>query len=77
MLRALGDLGEGVPPEVARAANALDRFYIPTRYPDALDFADASLVFTTDDARSALAWADLVVAWTASRIMAIALEGDP
>lgn len=71
LLRALADLGESVPPDVARAANALDRFYIPTRYPDALDFADASLVFTTEDARSALAWADVVIAWTDARITEI------
>ena len=61
LLRALADLGEEVPRDIALAANALDRFYISTRYPDALDFADASLVFSTDDARRALAWADAVM----------------
>lgn len=75
LLRALADLGELVPGDVARAANALDRFYIPTRYPDALDFADASLVFTTDDARRAISWADTVIAWSDARIPSRA-QGD-
>ena len=68
LLRALADLGEAVPQNVALAANALDRFYISTRYPDALDFADASLVFSTDDARRAIAWADAVMTWVDARI---------
>ena len=42
LLQALADLGESVPHDVTRAANALERHYLPTRYPDALDFADAT-----------------------------------
>lgn len=68
LLTALADLGEPAPDDVIKAANALDRFYIPTRYPDALDFADASLVFTTDDAHRAIAWADGVMNWVDRRI---------
>lgn len=72
LLAALDDLSEPVPPSVAAAANALDRFYISTRYPDALDFADASLVFTTDDARRAMEWADVVMGWVEARINELA-----
>ena len=68
LLQALRDLGEAVPHSVAAAANALDRFYAPTRYPDALDFADASLVFSRDDAQRALAWADTVLRWCDARL---------
>jgi len=70
LLRALSDLGEAVPDSVVGAANALDRYYIPTRYPDALDFADAALVYNALDAAQAIAWADLVLAWCAERIAA-------
>lgn len=59
LLRALSDLGEAVPDSVVGAANALDRYYIPTRYPDALDFADAALVYNALDAAQAIAWRTL------------------
>ena len=68
LLRALTELGEVIPNDVATAANALDRFYVPTRYPDALDFADASVVFSAGDARQAMAWADVVIEWCSARI---------
>ena len=68
LLQALRDLGESVPEPVATAANALDRFYVPTRHPDALDFADASLVFTTEDAQRAVGWADTVLRWCDARL---------
>ena len=70
LLRALSELGEAVPDDVASAANALDRYYIPTRYPDALDFADAALVYSTQDARQAIGWADTVLRWCEVRIAA-------
>jgi HEPN domain-containing protein len=71
LLAALGDLREQVPRAVTTAANALDRYYVPTRYPDALDFADASVVYGADDAAQALGWADTVLAWADERVAAV------
>lgn len=70
LLQALADLGEPAPADVAGAANALDRYYIPTRYPDALNFADAALVYSTQDARQAIGWADMVLDWCDERLAA-------
>ena len=70
LLHALTELGERPPDAVAHAANALDRFYLPTRYPDALDFADVSAVFRAEDACQAVAWADTVLRWCDERMAA-------
>ncbi len=58
LLAALAELGV-VPPEDVRAAVlALDAYYIPTRYPDALDFADAAQTYGGAEARAAVQRAD-------------------
>lgn len=68
LLRGIADLGEAIPDDVAAAANSLDRYYVPTRYPDALDFADAAVVYRVEDALQAIAWADTVLRWCDSRL---------
>jgi len=51
-----------------RAAAALDKFYVPTRYPDALGWADASRSYTRRDVDTALSDAKLVIDEVATAI---------
>ncbi|MGH7728400.1 MAG: HEPN domain-containing protein [Vulcanimicrobiaceae bacterium] len=67
LLAALSDLGALPPGEVRVAVLALDAYYIPTRYPDALDFADAAAMYGAEEARAAVAQADLVLRWVDER----------
>jgi HEPN domain-containing protein len=55
-----------VPPEVRDDAEALDKYYIPTRYPDALGFVDASLTYKRRDADLAIESAQRVLNWARS-----------
>ena len=66
LLRALGDLGVEIPETVRSAVLAADAYYLPTRHPDALDFADAAATFGPEEARAAVALADLVMAWSST-----------
>lgn len=68
LLRALRDLGVAPPHEVEDAAASLDAYYLPTRYPDALDFADAARTYRRDDGERAIARALRVAEWARSRI---------
>jgi HEPN domain-containing protein len=43
-----------LPAEAAMLAKSLDKFYAPTRYPDALGGGDPNSAFIGSDARSAL-----------------------
>ncbi len=63
LLAALAEFGVAVPATVRDAALALDAYYLPTRYPAALDFADPAATFGRDEALRALARADAVLAW--------------
>jgi hypothetical protein len=49
---------------------------VPTRYPDALGFADASLAYGAADVDVALAAADVVRAWCVEAI-ALARRQEP
>jgi HEPN domain-containing protein len=63
LLAALAEF-EVVPPEdVRNAVFSLDAYYIPTRYPDALDFADAAETYNRAEAQFALKKTDLVIRW--------------
>ena len=55
-----------IPDDLAGAARSLDKFYAPTRYPDALGGADPTCAFTAADALSACAAARDVVTWCAT-----------
>ncbi len=63
LLGALDALGENIPTEVRNEAEALDKYYIPTRYPDALGFVDASLAYKRRDADLAIESANTVFDW--------------
>lgn len=67
--RVASTLGEPWPPEASRWAERLSRFYIPTRYPDAVPggvpgqrYVRADAEAAGDDARSLLAAVD--TAWS-------------
>jgi HEPN domain-containing protein len=63
LLSALAALGAHPPSDVRDAILAADAHYIPTRYPDALDFADAAMTFNASEARQAVERATRVLMW--------------
>lgn len=74
LIRALSELGNSPPKPIAGAVLALDAYYIPTRYPDALDFADAALTYGLQEARHAIETADDVLAWIDAEIAKLTFE---
>jgi len=53
----------GVTGELREAALRLDKFYIPTRYPDAYPSGPSRRYYTEADAQQAVADAEKVVNW--------------
>jgi hypothetical protein len=43
-----------IPTDVRSDARSVDKFYVSTRYPDALGFADAALAYQVRDADTAM-----------------------
>jgi HEPN domain-containing protein len=72
LLAALAEAGEPVAGEIADRALSLEKFYVPTRYPDALGWADAASAFNRRDAEQARDDAACVLAWARGLI-----EGAP
>lgn len=68
LLQALADLDNRAPEEVADAALALDAYYLSTRYPDALNFADAARTFGAAEAGRAIGLADRVLDWATAQL---------
>lgn len=68
LLAALDAIDEPVAGDVRDEAESLDKFHIPTRYPDALGFVDAALAYKPRDATAALAGADTVIGWARERL---------
>lgn len=66
LLRAAGEHGE-VVPELQGAVARLNRFYIPTRYPDAFPEGVPADQFFEQDARQALDDARYVLRWAEDR----------
>lgn len=63
IMSAIDALDQRVPPEIRDQAEALDKYYIPTRYPDALGFVDAALAYKRRDADLAIEGARAVFSW--------------
>lgn len=63
IMSAIDALAQTVPPPIRDHAEALDKYYIPTRYPDALGFVDASLAYKRRDADLAIEGARTVFSW--------------
>lgn len=51
------------PSEIQRAAQQLDRLYIPTRYPNGFDAGKPGDYFNKDDSDAAIDQAQRVLAW--------------
>ncbi len=63
LLDELSNNEEIVGKEIFDAAAVLDRYYAPTRYPDALGGIDPNRIFTAADARGAVGRAQQVLAF--------------
>ncbi len=75
LLEACLVAGDPAPDEVRAGALSLEKFYVPTRYPDALGWADAAVAFTRRDAEGARDDAAAVVAWADERLSSERPEG--
>lgn len=69
-------LGVEIPTDVRGEARSLEKYYVATRYPDALGFADAALAYQLRDADTAIASATTVATWCDAEIAAAKLR-DP
>ena len=76
LLEAINGVLPDVPEAIRTPARSLDKYYVPTRYPDALGFANAALAFTSADVDSASETARAVVEWCWSEIE-LARRRDP
>jgi HEPN domain-containing protein len=76
LVAACASLGADAPSAVRSSARSLDKYYVPTRYPDALGFADAALAYGAADVDVALTAADVVRAWCVQAI-ALARRQEP
>lgn len=76
LIAACESLGIEIPTAVRASARSLDKYYVPTRYPDALGFADAALTYGPSDVDAALSAAEAVRTWCLEGIEA-ARRSDP
>ncbi len=63
LLEFVKELGFDVPKDVERACNVLNKYYIPTRYPDAWSEGIPEEHYTREDAEEAIRCAEIVLAW--------------
>ena len=68
LLRLMTACGVLPPDDVVESALATDEFYIAPRYPDALGYADAALMFGARAVRRALGDAHAVLAWVTAEL---------
>jgi len=66
LLREAAERGVEVGEEVMRSAKALDKYYVPTRYPNAWAEGSPHEYYTEDDARDAIGRAERILAWVES-----------
>lgn len=65
MLQALQDLGVEVEPTLISVAKVLDKFYIPTRYPNGLVEGAPTEFYTREEAEHALHCAEQILRFCA------------
>ncbi|MCX7960266.1 MAG: HEPN domain-containing protein [Burkholderiales bacterium] len=63
VVRLLAEAGVSPPAELVDCARALDKVYIPARYPDAYDTGAPMDCYTQADARSAIECARRILGW--------------
>lgn len=56
------------PPELVDCARVLDRFYIPTRYPNGFDYGKPADYYTEADSQQAIGCAEAILRFCAGRI---------
>jgi HEPN domain-containing protein len=66
LLSDLGGLALEVPTAIQEAAQALDRHYVPTRYPDAFPEGSPHEYYNLRAAEEAIGAADQVITWVRS-----------
>jgi HEPN domain-containing protein len=72
LIQELTETNAVMPEDIADAARGLDKFYAPTRYPDALGGVNPLHAFSISDATNACAAARSVIAWCSKQLE----EGD-
>ncbi|MBC5798496.1 MAG: HEPN domain-containing protein [Candidatus Eremiobacteraeota bacterium] len=78
LLDALDAMSVPIPESVRDSAESLDKYDLPTRYPDALGFADAAIAYKPRDADAALSAARAVLAWAREDVASLqAAEPGP
>lgn len=68
LLQALQDMGPSVPPALWDKAKILDKFYIPTRYPNGLVEGAPTEFYTREEAEHALACATEILRFCESHL---------
>ncbi|GAB4468365.1 MAG: HEPN domain-containing protein [Burkholderiaceae bacterium] len=63
VVKLLGEMGAAPPESLVDCAKALDKVYIPARYPDAYDAGAPMDDYTAADADAALDWAQRILEW--------------
>jgi len=58
----------GVTPQIVDAGRILDRFYIPTRYPNGFDDGTPADYYTAADCATAIGCAETIVRFCADRL---------
>ncbi len=76
LLEELAEAGVRPDNAVVDAAKVLDKYYAPTRYPDALGGIDPTGLFTKDEALAAVAQAERIAAFAKHRMEQLQAEGD-
>lgn len=59
----------GVTPDLVDAGRILDRFYIPTRYPNGFDDGKPSDYYTAADSQTAIRCAEAIIGFCAGRFL--------
>jgi HEPN domain-containing protein len=68
LLEELAEAGIDADASVVEAAKVLDKYYAPTRYPDALGGIDPTAIFTSTEASAAIALAENIVVFAKARL---------
>jgi len=63
LLNALSELNLSVPDQVMMCAKMLDKYYIPTRYPNAWPEGAPYEYFTRQEAEQAISCAEVIISW--------------
>lgn len=58
----------GVTPDLADCGRVLDRYYIPTRYPNGFDYGKPADYYAESDSRQAIDCAEAILWFSSSRI---------